>query len=97
MFFFRLEYDACRTEIQFISAGSRLNEKQEELERYRDKYEQLKCSVNVKLKLLDENQVCLSQQTSPQQNPFDLFFSDQSNENSITLLSQCHSSVFFRQ
>ena len=54
---FRLEYDACRTEIQLLSAGVRLNEKQEELERYKDKYEQLKCSVNVKLKLLEENQV----------------------------------------
>ncbi len=57
---YRLEYDACRTEIQFLSAGSQLNEKQDELEKYKDKYEQLKCSVNVKLKLLDENQVCLN-------------------------------------
>lgn len=57
---FRLEYDACRTEIQFLSAGIRLNEKQEELEHFKDKYEQLKCSVNVKLRLLDENQVDFS-------------------------------------
>jgi hypothetical protein len=60
LFFFRLEYDACRTEIQFLSSGTQLNEKQEELEKYKDKYEQLKCSVNVKLKLLDENQVKFS-------------------------------------
>ncbi len=53
----RLEYDACRTEIQLLSGGTQLVEKQEELEKYRDKYEQYKCSVNVKLKLLDENQV----------------------------------------
>jgi hypothetical protein len=56
----RLEYDACRTEMQFLSAGYQLNEKQNELEKYKEKYEQYKCSVGVKLKLLDENQVCLN-------------------------------------
>jgi len=45
--------------MQFLSTGSQLNEKEDELEKYKVKYEQFKCSVSVKLKLLDENQVCL--------------------------------------
>jgi hypothetical protein len=46
--------------LQFLPAGSQLNEKQDELEKYKEKYEQYKCSVSVKLKLLDENQVCFN-------------------------------------
>jgi hypothetical protein len=46
--------------LQFLPAGSQLNEKQDELEKYKEKYEQYKCSVSVKLKLLDENQVCFT-------------------------------------
>ncbi len=70
---FRLEYDACRTEMQFLSTGSQLNEKEDELEKYKVKYEQFKCSVGVKLKLLDENQVCLNQKKFQLENFF-LFF-----------------------
>ena len=53
----RLEYDACRTELELIPPSSKLTDKQKELERYKDKYEQLKCDVNIKMKFLDENQV----------------------------------------
>ena len=56
--FGRLEYDACRTEMELLPAGIQLNEKQCEYEKYKEKYEQLKCSVGIKLRLLDENQVC---------------------------------------
>lgn len=97
MDFSRLEYDACRTEIQFLSVGSRLNEKQEELERYKEKYENLKCSVNVKLKLLEENQVRVSSKPSRSTKIIWIFSPDQSDENALTFLSQCHCSIFFRQ
>lgn len=53
----RLEYDACRTEIQFIQIDSQLNEKQQEFQKYKEKYEKLKCDVSIKLKFLEENQV----------------------------------------
>ncbi|CAF0731009.1 unnamed protein product [Rotaria sordida] len=52
----RLEYDACRTEMELLSPGSQMNEKQDEFQKYKDKYEQLKCDVSIKLKFLDENQ-----------------------------------------
>mgnify|MGYP002377935400 CR=1 FL=1 len=53
----RLEYDACRRELEILSGNSLSMEKQNDLEKYKNKYEQLKCSVQVKLQLLDENQV----------------------------------------
>ncbi len=53
----RLEYDACRTEMELLPPGSQLNEKQREFEKYKEKYEKLKCDVSVKMKFLDENQV----------------------------------------
>ena len=49
----RLEYDACRRELEILSGNSLSMEKQNDLEKYKNKYEQLKCSVQV----LDENQV----------------------------------------
>ncbi|CAF1021864.1 unnamed protein product [Adineta steineri] len=52
----RLEYDACRTEMELLSPGSQLNEKQREFEKYKERYEKLKCDVSIKLKFLDENQ-----------------------------------------
>lgn len=53
----RLEYDACRRELELLSGNHLSADKQNDLEKYRNKYEQLKCSVQVKLQLLDENQV----------------------------------------
>jgi len=53
----RLEYDACRTEMALLPAGSQLNDKQYELQKYKEKYEQLKSDVSIKLKFLDENQI----------------------------------------
>jgi hypothetical protein len=58
--FYRLEYDACRAELALLPAGPQWNEKQHELEKYKEKYEQLKSNVSIKLQLLDENQVCLN-------------------------------------
>lgn len=52
----RLEYDACRTELELIPPSSKLTDKQQELEQYKDKYEKLKCDVGIKMKFLDENQ-----------------------------------------
>lgn len=52
-----MEYDACRTEMELLSTGSEVTEKQRELEKYKEKYEKLKCDVGVKLRFLDENQV----------------------------------------
>jgi len=54
---FRLEYDACRTEMELLSPGSQLNEKQSEFLKYKEKYEQLKSAIIIKLELLNENQV----------------------------------------
>ena len=48
----RLEYDACRRELEILSGNSLSMEKQNDLEKYKNKYEQLKCSVQVKLQLL---------------------------------------------
>jgi hypothetical protein len=53
----RLEYDACRTELELLPPGSHMNVKQEEFEKYKEKYEKFKCDVSIKLKFLDENQV----------------------------------------
>ncbi len=58
-FSFRLEYDACRTELELLPIGSKMSEKQDELQKYKEKYEQLKSDVSIKLKFLDENQVSL--------------------------------------
>ena len=54
---FRLEYDACRAEIALLPASAQTNEKLYELEKYKEKYEQLKSDTSIKLQLLDENQV----------------------------------------
>jgi hypothetical protein len=54
---FRLEYDACRTELELLSAGHQFNLKQQEFQKYRDRYDKLKADVTVKLQLLDDNQV----------------------------------------
>jgi hypothetical protein len=54
---FRLEYDACRTELELLPPGSHLNDKQQEFEKCKEKYEKLKCDVSIKLKFLEENQV----------------------------------------
>jgi len=54
---FRLEYDACRTEMELLSPGSQLNEKQSEFLKYKEKYEQLKSAIIIKLQLLNENEV----------------------------------------
>lgn len=56
---FRLEYDACRAEIALLPASAQTNEKLYELEKYKEKYEQLKSDTSIKLQLLDENQVWL--------------------------------------
>ncbi|CAF0792894.1 unnamed protein product [Adineta steineri] len=53
----RLEYDACRSELRLLPPGSQSSEKEYELEKYREKYEQLKNDIGIKLKLLDENQI----------------------------------------
>ena len=47
--------------MELLSPGSQMNEKQDEFQKYKDKYEQLKCDVSIKLKFLDENQVCSNQ------------------------------------
>ncbi|CAF3235418.1 unnamed protein product [Rotaria socialis] len=52
----RLEYDACRTELELLSQGSHMNEKQDAFQKYKEKYEHLKSDVSIKLKFLDENQ-----------------------------------------
>ncbi|CAF0725013.1 unnamed protein product [Adineta ricciae] len=52
----RLEYDACRAEIALLPASGQTNEKLYELEKYKEKYEQLKSDTSIKLQLLDENQ-----------------------------------------
>lgn len=54
---FRLEYDACRNEMELLSPGAQLNEKQQEFEKCKEKYEKWKCDVGIKMKFLDENQV----------------------------------------
>ena len=53
----RLEYDACRTEMELLSIGSQLSALQREFEKLKEKYEKFKCDVSIKLKFLDENQV----------------------------------------
>ncbi|CAF1176423.1 unnamed protein product [Adineta ricciae] len=52
----RLEYDACRTEMELLPPGSQLNEKQREFEKYKERYEKLKCDIGVKMQFLEENQ-----------------------------------------
>ncbi|UJR13518.1 hypothetical protein I4U23_000532 [Adineta vaga] len=52
----RLEFDACRTEMELLPLGSQLNEKQREFEKYKERYEKLKCDVGIKLQFLEENQ-----------------------------------------
>lgn len=53
----RLEYDACRTELENQSPGSHMIELQKDFEKHKDKYEKLKCDVAIKMKFLDENQI----------------------------------------
>jgi hypothetical protein len=36
--------------MELLPPGSQLNEKQQEFEKYKDKYEKLKCDVSIKLK-----------------------------------------------
>ena len=57
---FRLEYDACRTELELFSPGLEANLKQHQFEKYKENYEKLKHEVTIKLQLLDDNQVGLS-------------------------------------
>jgi hypothetical protein len=56
---FSLEYDACRSEMALLSPGSQLHDKEYELQKYEEKYKQLKSDISIKLRLLDENQVGL--------------------------------------
>lgn len=51
-----------------------MNEKQDELQKYKDKYEQLKSDVIIKLKLLDENQVCSNERFRCLFSKFKMFF-----------------------
>lgn len=53
----RLEYDACRTELDILSTNCSSSLKQQEFEKCREKYEKYKGDVTVKIQLLDENQV----------------------------------------
>ena len=53
----RLEYDACRTEIELSPTGFSSSLKQQEFDKCKEKYEKYKADVTVKLQLLDENQV----------------------------------------
>ncbi len=55
-----MEYDACRTEMELLPPGPQLSEKQQEFEKYKEKYEKWKCDVSIKMKFLDENQVRIS-------------------------------------
>jgi hypothetical protein len=43
--------------MELLSPGSQLNEKQSEFLKYKEKYEQLKSAIIIKLELLNENQV----------------------------------------
>jgi hypothetical protein len=43
--------------MELLPPGPQLSEKQREFEKYKEKYEKLKCDVGVKMKFLDENQV----------------------------------------
>lgn len=43
--------------MELLSPGAQLNEKQQEFEKCKEKYEKWKCDVGVKMKFLDENQV----------------------------------------
>ena len=54
---FRLEYDACRTELELLGPSSVSGAKQDEFEKYKERYEKLKSGIAVKLRFLDENQV----------------------------------------
>lgn len=58
--YFRLEYDACRTELELLLPGLEANLKQQQFEKYKENFEKLKHEVTVKLQLLDDNQVGLS-------------------------------------
>jgi hypothetical protein len=43
--------------MELLPPGPQLSEKQQEFEKYKEKYEKLKCDVSIKMKFLDENQV----------------------------------------
>lgn len=43
--------------MELLPPGSQLNEKQREFEKYKERYEKLKCDVGVKMQFLEENQV----------------------------------------
>jgi hypothetical protein len=45
----RLEYDACRTEMELLPPGSQLNEKQREFEKHKEKYENLNFLMKIRL------------------------------------------------
>ena len=64
--YFRLEYDACRTELELLLPGLEANLKQQQFEKYKENFEKLKQEVTVKLQLLDDNQVRLSVRWFPQ-------------------------------
>jgi hypothetical protein len=49
--------------MQLLPAGSQLNDKQREFEKCKEKYEKFKCDVTVKLRFLDENQVCFTEKS----------------------------------
>ncbi len=46
--------------MELLPPGSQLNEKQQEFEKSKEKYEKFKCDVSIKMKFLDENQVRIS-------------------------------------
>ena len=60
----RLEYDANRFELEQIQSNTKvetkrheINSMEQEIARYKEKYEKLKNDVSVKMKFLDENRV----------------------------------------
>lgn len=65
-FLFRLEYDAYRNELETLQLGPRENastakveESRRKYEDHKIKFERLRSDVNIKLKFLEENKVCL--------------------------------------
>ena len=60
----RLEYDANRFELEQIQSNTKvetkrheINSMEQEIARYKEKYEKLKNDVSVKMKFLDENRI----------------------------------------
>lgn len=65
---FRIEYDAHRYDYETVLArnhtgGVTLSDSEEHIERqyhhFKERYEKLKVNISVKLRLLDDNRVCI--------------------------------------